>query len=218
MTRRNFCIRARRGMLVLCLLAFMAAFSAGAQELGTAALSGQVTDSQGALVSNAKVTATSKGRGVTRATTTNSNGLFVFNDLLPDDYEVRIEAAHFAPYLSTIHLAIGQQQDLRAKLQVAEQRTKVEVYESAPAQVNTTSSVVDGVVNAQEIANLPLNGRNFLELALLMPGNAPAPNFDPTKTNTVVVSSAGQLGRGGSVTIDGTDDNDDAVGGMLLNI
>jgi hypothetical protein len=190
-----------------------------AQELGTAVLNGDVTDPQGAVVTKARVSARNTATGVQRTTTTSNAGLFVFNDLTPGSYEVRVEAQGFGPSAASTRLEVGQQANLKFQLSVQEQKTTIEIDDSeATPLVNTVSSVVDGVVSARQIDNLPLNGRNFLELSLLMPGNSLAPNFDPTKANTVVISSAGQLGRGSNVSIDGTDDNDDAVGGMLLNV
>jgi len=207
-----------RRVALLALSFALTASGASAQQLGTAVLNGSVSDPQGAVVKAAHVTARRSTTGVARTTVTNEEGLFVFNDLAPGAYEVQVEAQGFAVFMGRISLEVGQQARLRAALTVEAPTTTLEVQDSHWQGVNTVSSVVDGVVNARQIENLPLNGRNFLELALLMPGNTIAPNFDPTKTNTVVISSAGQLGRGGNVSIDGMDDNDDVVGGMLLNV
>jgi outer membrane receptor protein involved in Fe transport len=202
---------------VFALLLFVAAGCA--QELGTGVIRGEVSDPQSALVRSARVTAIQKATGLERSTTTTNAGLFAINDLAPGDYQVKVVAAGFADYEALVHLEVGQQASLNIRLSVQKQQTVIDINDTdALAQVNTVSSVVDGVVNSEQIDNLPLNGRNFLELALLMPGNTIAPNFDPTKTDTVVISSAGQLGRGGNVSIDGMDDNDDVVGGMLLNV
>ncbi len=202
---------------VLGLFLFVAA--GFAQELGAGVIRGEVSDPQSAMVHGAQVVAIQKTIGLQRSTATNSAGLFVVNDLAPGDYQLKVVAPGFADYEAAVHLEVGQQANLNIHLVVKQERTIIEIDDAVGvALVNTVSSVVDGVVNSEQIDNLPLNGRNFLELALLMPGNTIAPNFDPTKQGTVVISSAGQLGRGGNVSIDGMDDNDDVVGGMLLNV
>ena len=207
-------------MLHLLLLSLFVAGGSvfmASQELATSILSGQVSDPQGAALKGASVDARAVSTGIERSVSTNSEGVFVFNNLEPGQYEVQVVANGFASFSAKVSLEVGEQKKLKAVLGIESAKTTVNVQDDAQ-QVNTSSSVVDGVVNAQQIDNLPLNGRNFLELALLMPGNTIAPNFDPTKANTVVISSAGQLGRGGNVSIDGMDDNDDVVGGMLLNV
>ncbi len=189
------------------------------QQSATATLRGRVVDPNGAVVSGAQVIAEHKATGVRRTTTTNDEGLFVISNLAAGDYEVRAQAKGFADkVLSAITLQVGQTFTLDLTLTVSVTEKVVIDDRLNYELVNTSASVVDGVIREREVDGLPLNGRNFLELALLIPGNSPAPNFDPTKSNTVVISSAGQLGRGGNVTVDGADDNDDVVGGQVQNI
>jgi outer membrane receptor protein involved in Fe transport len=203
-------------LLFLCGLAL----NANAQQLAAATLRGVVTDPNGAVVAGAIVKATQLSNGAVRETTTNDEGFYVLSNLPPGEYEVRVEAKGFATKVSKqpIVLQVGQGVTLDVPLEiVVQETTTIELIHETPL-TDTLSSKVDQVINEREIENLPLNGRNFLELALLTPGNAPAPNFDPTKTNTILISSAGQLGRGGSVTVDGSDISDDVVGGTVQNI
>jgi hypothetical protein len=189
-----------------------------AQQGVTATLSGRVLDPVEATVKGAAVTVTQTATGIKRETTTNDEGLFTIPNLAAGEYEVRARAAGFSDAMrSGVTLRVGQDTALNISLEVGSLSASItDSYGESP--INTTTSVVDGVINSKEIDSLPLNGRNFLELALLIPGNSPAPNFDPTKTNTVVISSAGQLGRGGNVTVDGADNNDDVVGGAVQNV
>ncbi len=183
-------------------------------------MTGVVTDPNGAVIPSATVTATNKATNLSRTATTNEDGIYVISSLPVGSYEVKVEAQSFKSKISEslVSLNVGQTVTLDATLPVGDiKETIIDLIHEMPL-VDIQASKVDAVINDREIENLPLNGRNFLELALLTPGNAPAPNFDPTKTNTVVISSAGQLGRGGNVMIDGTDNNDDVVGGSLINI
>jgi outer membrane receptor protein involved in Fe transport len=193
-----------------------------AQQSATATLSGVVADPGGALVAGAQVTATQKATGAGRSTVADGEGRYVLTNLPPGEYEVKVQAAGFAPKVNQppIVLQVGQSVTLDLALEVGPQTATVTLdggVDNIPL-IDTLSSKVDSVISERQIASLPLNGRNFLELALLVPGNSPAPNFDPTKTNVVAISSAGQLGRGGNITIDGMDNNDDVVGGPLQNI
>ncbi|MGA9769610.1 MAG: TonB-dependent receptor [Blastocatellia bacterium] len=205
-------------VFVILLLTCYLIPQAGAQQVATATLNGRITDPQGAVIGGAEITATQKATGLHRTVKTNDEGLFTITGLPPGEYEVKMRVSGFrdrnyAPFA----LEVGQILSLNTTLDVRALDVVDQVV-SAIELVNKTTSIVDGVVSRRAIDSLPLNGRNFLELALLIPGNSPAPNFDPTKVNTVLISSAGQLGRGGNVTVDGADNNDDVVGGSLINI
>jgi hypothetical protein len=202
--------------LALCLLLSSLAAAAAAQDAATAVLSGRVIDPSGASVAEAAVTATREGTGLVRAATTEADGGFVLPGLPPGTYVVQVEARGFAPSRVKARVEVGGRSALDVRLEVGARAEAVDV-EAGPLALSQ-SSVVSDVVGSASIEELPLNGRNFLELAFLIPGNAPVANFDPTKTNSVAVGSAGQLGRGGNITIDGQDNNDDVVGGPLANL
>jgi outer membrane receptor protein involved in Fe transport len=198
--------------LMLCLA------SAVFAQQATSTLTGVVTDPSGAVISGATVTATNKATNLSRTVTTNGEGVYVISSLPVGEYEIEIKSQNFKNLkIVSVILNIGQTLSVDGQLEIEGANVTTELIGTLPL-VDTQTSKVDQVIDTKEIENLPLNGRNFLELALLTPGNSIAPNFDPTKTNTVVISSAGQLGRGGNVMIDGTDNNDDVVGGALINI
>src|SRR5437016_9182906 len=201
----------------ICFFACLILSLAATAQLPTSTLNGTVTDPQGAAVASAKVTITHEGTGVLRETTTDAQGYYTFANLAPGLYSLNVESPSFATVeLKGIRLEVGQAvtQDVKLALAGRGETVRVEVEE---VRVNLTQSEVQGLVTATTIESLPLNGRNFLEEAFLIPGNRPATHFDPTKTNTLEVSSAGSFGRGGNISVDGGDNNDEVVGGTLAN-
>ena len=213
-------MRSRLSSLVVFTALALAGIPVALVAQGTSVLRGRVTDPQSAVVSGAAVTVTVEATGAKRTTTSDEEGGFVVAELPPGLISVEVVANGFASQLFE-HLAVGtgQTRDLEVALAVGGVREVITIAEADTyGRIDTVTSSVDTVIGQREIATLPLNGRNFLELAFLVPGNTAAPNFDPTKTNSVLVSSAGQLGRGSALTIDSADNNDDVVGGPLQNL
>jgi hypothetical protein len=191
----------------------------GTAVASAATLQGRVLDPRGDRVSGARVVAEESARALVRETKTDASGIFTLPELAPGTYTVSVEAAGFAATVrKEVVLGVGQTYRLDLQLELEGVSETIAAIAEAPALITAGSSTVDGVISQTGIERLPLNGRNFLELAFLVPGNVPTPNFDPTKTNSVVVASAGQFGRGGMITIDGAENNDDAVGGPLQNV
>lgn len=202
---------------ILCLCLFSIATVIQAQT-PTATISGIVKDSQGALVQGAKILVVSTTQETSRTGATNADGTYSIPDLLPGDYRVDVSSNGFATaQYANISLEAGRTLTLDASLVPASQVTTVNVT-GANQTVDLAQSMIQGQITDKTIENIPLNGRNFLELAYLIPGNRPAPTFDPTKTNTLEISSAGGFGRGGNITVDGGDNNDEVVGGTLSNL
>jgi hypothetical protein len=204
--------------ILACLAAFC--LTAYAQQAGTGTLTGTITDPHGAVVAGVSVTATHIATGATRDAVSNDDGLYVISNMYPGYYELKVRAKGFATKVSEqpLSLKVGQAFTVNVQLEIGTSESTVIDLQAGVELIDNSDSLVHGFVESREVESLPLNGRNFLELALLLPGNSPAPNFDPTKINTIVISSAGQLGRGGNVTIDGVDTNDDVVGGSIQNI
>src|SRR5258708_35667651 len=166
-------------------------------QLPTSTVNGTVPDPQGAAVARAQVVITSNATGLSKETATGGDGGFAVADLTPGDYAVRVSASGFATSeFKRVRLDVGRASTLDVSLKIAKAGEGIEGT-GAELAVNTTQSEGQGVVGSAEMQALPLNGRDFLELAFLIPGNRPAPRFDPTKTVPLAASSAGAHGRGG---------------------
>jgi hypothetical protein len=156
--------RARR-MSALLAVSILGCFSLFAQQTG---VTGRVTDPSNASVAGVKVTITgADGTAVT--TTSNTDGIYQFPTLRAGSYVLRYEVAGFAPIERTLSLLVGQVANVDIAMQLARTNTTVEI-EAAANAVDTSTSTVAGDVSPSEVQKIPLNGRNYLQLAMLVPG------------------------------------------------
>jgi len=187
-----------RIVLITCLVAIAAW---GQAEIGGAALNGAVTDQSGAAVPNAKVTATSQQTGLSRSTITNDSGLYSFPQLPVGTYDLSVEASGFKLSKNTgIGLTVGAVATVNVALQVGGTQETVTVNAETPV-VETTRSQTSTTVTTEQVADLPINGRNFLDFTILTPGVT----RDPTRSGDL--SFGGQRGTANSLLVDGSDAN-----------
>lgn len=160
----------RRAVPLALLTVFFATTAFGQT---SASLSGIVQDPNGGVVNNAKVTVSDPTKGLQLETTTNSEGIFAFSTLQPGTYSVTIEATGFKKVVkSGIVLNVADKQSTgRITLEVGGIENTVEVTaDAAQLLVKTESGEQSQVINGEQVSNLALNGRNFLDLAKLTPG------------------------------------------------
>ena len=206
----------RTALLAVC--ATLPAHGAVAQEtINYASISGRVTDPSGGVVAGAQVTARQTNTNLTGEATTDGEGRFRFPYLKVGPYEITVRQAGFSDASREVTLTVGAAFEVPVSLTVAALATDVTV--TAPAIViEAARSQIAGTISQTEVQHLPLNGRNFLDLALLVPGVSP-PNVGATQlfAETSAVAGAGisvgsQRNFSNNFIVDGLSANDDAAG------
>ncbi len=197
-------------------LIFAASLPVAAQ-VNTADLVGKVSDPTGAVVPGAKIKVTNPATGFARESVTGETGHFAVPQLMAGTYKVTVEASGFTTSVyEKVELAVGAKQELDVILKVGSGQTTLTVTEETPL-VELTSSEIRGSVSELEVKELPILDRNFAGLTYIVPGIRPAQSFDPTKSRVGNFSVNGSDGRAVDVNVDGADNKDNVVGGLLQN-
>ncbi len=198
-------------LALLCLVATRVAFAQ--QTSGT--IAGLIRDAQGSAVPGVTVTATNTATGFSRAVASETTGGYRIGSLPVGTYDVIVELTGFQRVeRKGIIVNVGSEVDLDFTLAVAGLAETVTVTGESPL-IETSSSDVGGVVDTGRIESMPLNGRQFANLAATIPGVGLGFHSDPTKSTQFAPQIGGGNGRNINYQIDGGDNNDDTVGGLL---
>lgn len=189
-------------------------------QTATGSIIGTVTDPSGAVVPDVRITIRSVSTGLTLTRTTTSTGTFSVASLEPGDYLLSFQAKGFSGGKMQVSVRVGETMNGDFSLELGPETTTVTVQSAGTAQVDTVEATVQDVMTAQHIETLPLNGRNFLDLAQLNPGVQiqDGGNFDPTKNGFTGISVQGRSGRSTRIEMDGVDISDETVGTTTINI
>lgn len=186
-------------------------------QIATGDLSGKITDATNAVVPGATITARNKSTDFSRSTVSSDLGEYSLTLLPPGAYSVKVEMSGFATVLfPTVTISVGAKAHLDFQLKPASISETITVEEAAD-MIESGKSDLGGVVSQQEVQNLPLLTRTFASLTYIIPEARPAVSYDPTKTRVGSISMAGGDGRNVAVNVDGGNNKDNVVGGLLQN-
>jgi hypothetical protein len=198
-----------------CLVAVLVAALPGRAQVVTVTVQGRVYDSSGAAIAQATLTAVNAATGLSRVTTANTVGDYQITLLPPGDYTVTAEKAGFQKSAKKIHLDIGAAGSLDFSLAPGQVQTQVEVQDVGEV-AEPTRTMVSSVIDEQKIENLPVNGREFIDFALLAPGvtigNTTSGSTDVIVEPVTKLSFAGQNIHFNFIAVDGADDVSTASG------
>src|ERR1700733_1589006 len=205
------------------LLALLVLFTSAAfAQLTTADILGSVTDATGAVVPNATIVLTNLGTNEKRTTTSNGSGDYSFNILPVGHYSVSVKAAGFQVSVTRdLSVEAGDRARNDVHLLTGSESTVVEVTATTPL-LQADSATVSSTVTAKAVQDLPLNGRNFVQLVALVPGANPGAGNslssggrpDDRRTNAAGLSVNGQDESLNNWVVDGIDDNERVIGSI----
>jgi len=187
--------------------------------ISSGTIQGTILDPKGATVPSAKVTITSKATSAALRADVSSAGSYTSGPLAPGDYVVRVEASGFKTVELPVTVLTGTASSGNVTLEIGAGSTVIEVAAST-VSVNADQATIQGVITEEQIQNLPINGRNFLDLAQLEPGVQiqDGGDFDPTKKGFSSISFGGRFGRTARIEVDGLDISDETVGTTTQNV
>lgn len=181
----------------------------------TGSIDGRVFDEQKAGMPGVTITAKSVSTGRVRTTTSGSTGSFHLASVSVGAWDLTAEIQGFSTQLRKgVTVQVGSPVNVDFTMKVGNVAETVVVTAEAPL-VQTTKSDVGQVITTTMVENMPLNGRKFQDLSLLVPGTRPSNYYDPTKTEVGGISYGGLTGRSVNISVDGGDNNDGVVRGLL---
>lgn len=202
------------GKLWLIMLAVLALELPVLAQTTNGLITGTISDSSGAIVVGAQVDITNQGTGSFRTSTSSNNGIYLVPQLPPGIYSVSVKAQGFAgENRQNVQLEVNQSVTLDFKMTVSSTAQTITVTGAAPL-LNTTSPTLGEVIDHDATVDLPLNGREFTQLALLTPGVAPVQDSQQNSNFTVSLGAGGispsvngQRGEQNNFTMDGVLNN-----------